>query len=393
MNIKLNIIPSILDEGKKAIEDILWLVLHPMQKMSASDGQDTVGTFSPNTSSERQDNSYLLKTTRDGNAAGFGNVKINAALLKLGVFGKMSCVSEDDQMDRMMQAKVLRLDHKNINRIDGLELVDKVERIYLQGNRIRVIENFDFLSKLCWLNLSDNCIESVENLKHLVQLQVLDLSKNNIETSDDGVIPYEQLPRNKLRALYLYGNPCSYKGNYRSACREHLPRLISLDGTRVDINVDELELDGDHEEDLSEEKSGGEEEDGMFQCDGTFCGKSIIYGTHFQTSRDNVFLDLCIACAYETALKNSGGGPPIIMVELGGGGDENASPVNTTFTATTQSQLLSKLDFGMDQARRELKKKREGIAARSSRRLNEMKDKRKAFEQRKMEANEKASKK
>ena len=82
-------------------------------------------------------------------AAGFGNVKINAALLKLGVFGKMSCVSEDDQMDRMMQAKVLRLDHKNINRIDGLELVDKVERIYLQGNRIRVIENFDFLSKLC----------------------------------------------------------------------------------------------------------------------------------------------------------------------------------------------------------------------------------------------------
>ena len=294
--------------------------------MDTSDGQETAGTLSSDTSSEREDsNSYLLKTTRKGESGSFDNVKINAALLKLGVFGKMSILSEDDQMDRMMLAKVLRLDHKNINRIDGLELVDKVERIYLQGNKIRVIENFDFLSKLCWLNLSDNCIEKVENLKHLNQLQVLDLSKNNIGTSDDGVNPYEQLPRNKLRSLYMYGNPCSYNGTYRSACRDHLPRLISLDGTRVDINIDDLEVgvDDDMQDEVSSEgKSAVEEETGLFQCDGTFCGKSIIFGTRFQTKRDNIVLDLCIACAYETALKDCGGGPPIGMVESGGGGDD-----------------------------------------------------------------------
>ena len=36
-------------------------------------------------------------------------------------------------MDALLKAKVVRLDNKMIPEIDGLELVDKVERIYLQG--------------------------------------------------------------------------------------------------------------------------------------------------------------------------------------------------------------------------------------------------------------------
>ena len=86
--------------------------------------------------------------------------KINAKLLKIGVLGihNIKNKTEDEAMNALLHAKVVRLDNRQIKEIDGLELVDKVERIYLQANYIERIENLDFHTKLTWLNLSDNYI-------------------------------------------------------------------------------------------------------------------------------------------------------------------------------------------------------------------------------------------
>ena len=204
------------------------------------------------------------------------------------------------------------------------------------------------------------------------------------------MLPYEQLPINSLRVLCMYGNPCSYVQNYRQQCREKIPKLTSLDGTRLDIDVTEIELlnGEDDPAQIPNENENNFGEDGgnsLYQCDGTFCGKSIIYGTHFQTCRNNSILDLCLACAYETATKDCGGGSKIRIVVPQSMGNENAFPSDGSLSVTTQSQFLSSLECGVSKARNELKKKREGIAARSCRRIEELKTKRKAFEQRKMD--------
>ena len=108
-------------------------------------------------------NLYLLRHPREDNNT--NRQRINAKLLKIGVLGvnNVGNKSEDQVMDALLKAKVVRLDNKMIPEIDGLELVDKVERIYLQGNYIQKIENLDFHMNLTWLNLSDNYIRKIEN--------------------------------------------------------------------------------------------------------------------------------------------------------------------------------------------------------------------------------------
>ena len=253
---------------------------------------------------------YLLRAPRDESNS--KRQRINAKLLKVGVLGaaNISSKSEDTVMDALLKAKVVRLDNKSIQEIDGLELVDKVERLYLQSNYIKKIENLDFHSKLTWLNLSDNFITKIENLKHLSNLRVLDLSLNNISTEN---ADFSNLPSKNLAVLNMYGNPCSdiaANPNYRSKVNAKLPKLLSLDGGRMDIDVTTLTEDGEDDGEVEEE-----DDESMFQCDDSWCGRSIIYGTRFKisaNSHDNKGenlpkdIDLCAGCAYYRALANQG---------------------------------------------------------------------------------------
>ena len=253
---------------------------------------------------------YLLRAPRDEKSS--ERQRINAKLLKVGVLGaaNISSKSEDAVMDALLKAKVVRLDNKSIQEIDGLELVDKVERLYLQSNYIKKIENLDFHLKLTWLNLSDNFITEIKNLKHLSNLRVLDLSLNNISTEN---ADFSNLPSKKLAVLNMYGNPCSdiaANPNYRSKVKEKLPNLLSLDGGRMDIDVTTLTEGGEDDGEAEEE-----DDESMFQCDDSWCGRSIIYGTRFKISAnrgDNKGenlpqdIDLCAGCAYYRALANQG---------------------------------------------------------------------------------------
>nr|CAD7425167.1 unnamed protein product [Timema monikensis] len=65
----------------------------------------------------------------------------------------------------------LELNHQRIRRIDNLEPLTCVERLYLRWNLIKKIENLDTLTTLKELELYDNQITTLENLSSLVNLE------------------------------------------------------------------------------------------------------------------------------------------------------------------------------------------------------------------------------
>ena len=336
-------------------------------------------------------NLYLLRHPREDNNT--NRQRINAKLLKIGVLGvnNVGNKSEDQVMDALLKAKVVRLDNKMIPEIDGLELVDKVERIYLQGNYIQKIENLDFHMNLTWLNLSDNYIRKIENLNHLRNLKVLDLSLNNISVEN---ADYSNLPTKKLMILNLYGNPCSSLENntsYRANVRKYFPKLLSLDGSRMDIDVSTLIGDVGGEEEEEEEEEEEDEEDALFQCDGTKCGRCIIYGTRFQVVLLNdgkeKTLDLCVGCAYERAILNQGNKntEQIKIVQKGSSrkiANSSTNTSNNSSSSTTTSetiinrtnfnQTVLKLNIQQQTARTNFQTKREEIMKRSNQRLQKL---------------------
>ncbi|XP_034473858.1 dynein regulatory complex subunit 3 [Drosophila innubila] len=122
--------------------------------------------------------------------------------------------------------KTLRLEFKNILRIDHLWVLPNLTKLCLNCNKIEVIEHIGMLTSLKELNLSFNYITKIENLETLVNLEVLSLFSNhitkieNLETLDKLVIlsignnlidKFDGIDRlrfvSSLKVLNLEGNP------------------------------------------------------------------------------------------------------------------------------------------------------------------------------------------
>ncbi|XP_002052450.3 dynein regulatory complex subunit 3 [Drosophila virilis] len=120
----------------------------------------------------------------------------------------------------------MRLEFKNILRIDHLWVLPNLTKLCLNCNKIEVIEHIGMLTALKELNLSFNYITKIENLETLVNLEVLSLFSNritkieNLETLDKLVIlsignnlieVLDGIDRlrfvKSLRVLNLEGNP------------------------------------------------------------------------------------------------------------------------------------------------------------------------------------------
>lgn len=69
------------------------------------------------------------------------------------------------------ECDVLDLNHARIGKIEHLEQMVKLERLYLRWNLLKKIENLDSLTRLVELELYDNQITEIENLDQLVNLE------------------------------------------------------------------------------------------------------------------------------------------------------------------------------------------------------------------------------
>ncbi|XP_074648163.1 dynein regulatory complex subunit 3-like [Tubulanus polymorphus] len=149
----------------------------------------------------------------------------------------------------------LRLDFKNILKIDNLWCFTNLTKLQLDNNIIEKIEGLDKLVNLVWLDLSFNNIESlegfdkltrledltlfnnriskVENLSELKCLQILSLGNNELKELENLV---SLRAFKNLKTLNLAGNPICDLPEYKIYTVAHIPWLEYLDYRLVDEN-------------------------------------------------------------------------------------------------------------------------------------------------------------
>lgn len=147
----------------------------------------------------------------------------------------------------------LRLDFKNILKVDNLWCFTNLVKLQLDNNIIERIEGLDMLTQLIWLDLSFNNIEVIEGLDQLTKLEDLTLYNNRIQrlenmdglnelhvfsVGNNDISELDNLTYlrrfKKLQTLNLAGNPVCGDDDYKPFITAHLPALEYLDYRLVD---------------------------------------------------------------------------------------------------------------------------------------------------------------
>lgn len=147
----------------------------------------------------------------------------------------------------------LRLDFKNILKIDNLWQFERLTKLQLDNNIIEKIEGLDALVNLVWLDLSFNNIEVIEGLSNLKKLEDLTLYSNRISHLEnmDALVNLHVLSagNNKLaqldnliylrrfkslRTLNLSGCPVCEDPEYKLFTIAYLSQLVYLDFRLID---------------------------------------------------------------------------------------------------------------------------------------------------------------
>merc|ERR1711976_1095585 len=125
----------------------------------------------------------------------------------------------------------LQLDNNIIEKIEGLDMLTNLVWLDLSFNNIEVIEGLDQLTKLEDLTLYNNRIQRIENMDRLMELHVFSIGNNDLKQLDN--ITY--LRRFKhLQTLNLSGNPICEQEEYKRFVIAYLPKLEYLDYRLVD---------------------------------------------------------------------------------------------------------------------------------------------------------------
>ena len=125
----------------------------------------------------------------------------------------------------------LQLDNNIIEKVEGLDMLTKLVWLDLSFNNIEVIEGLDKLTQLTDLTLYNNRISKIENMDQLTKLHVFSIGNNNLAELDNLI--YLRRFRN-LQTLNLNGNPISELPEYRAYVVAHLPCVEYLDYRLVD---------------------------------------------------------------------------------------------------------------------------------------------------------------
>ncbi|CAF4144101.1 unnamed protein product [Rotaria magnacalcarata] len=174
------------------------------------------------------------------------------AIESLRADGESNVIPKDDKLN-YSEVVVLRLDFRNILRMENLWLFTNLTKLQMDNNIIERIEGLETLHKLTWLDLSFNNITRVEGLDSLTELTDLSLYNNRItvlenmdslkklnvfsignnQVDDENSIRYLRRFDN-LRTLCLRGNPFASRQDYYVYTISHLPQVHFLDYKLID---------------------------------------------------------------------------------------------------------------------------------------------------------------
>eukprot|EP00794_Sanderia_malayensis_P009065 gene9065-10033_t len=136
-----------------------------------------------------------------------------------------------DNLSQFKNLVKLQLDNNIIEKIEGLSMLVHLEWLDLSFNNIEYVEGLDKLTKLRDLTLYNNRISELENMDSLTELHVFSAGNNRLDQLES--ISY--LRRFKhLNSLNLDGNPFCQDANYKPYVISHLPSIVYLDYRLVD---------------------------------------------------------------------------------------------------------------------------------------------------------------
>lgn len=141
-----------------------------------------------------------------------------------------------DNLWSLVNLTKLQMDNNIIERMEGLDMLVNLEWLDLSFNNIEVIEGLDKLTKLKDLTLYNNRISKIENMDFLSQLHVFSIGNNSLKQLDN-VVYLRQFK--SLRTLNLSGNPFSEEVNYKEYVIAHLSELVYLDFRLIDESARE----------------------------------------------------------------------------------------------------------------------------------------------------------
>jgi hypothetical protein len=166
----------------------------------------------------------------------------------------------DAVAEALVQVKTARLDAVAMDRSDVLECLSDVTHLYLSDNRLTELSGLELLEKLQVLVVNGNRVKSLLPVGGL-ELELLDARDNAIESLYDGgccVVPLT------VRRLFLEGNPCvpdmidnpaGYE-RFVALIRENCPRLVQLD----DHYFEPADSDDDNDERPSDAEAADEDD-------------------------------------------------------------------------------------------------------------------------------------
>lgn len=173
-----------------------------------------------------------------------GNLCDVAILRKINLsFNKIQSLLGIDQLNQLRELLAYSCGIEDISNLSGLT---KLEKVYLQHNKISSISNtFQQMSKLVELRLDKNKISKIEHLKECASLRKLNLGNNTLQ-SCEGIQGLQflvelNLSNNNIKSILpLKGLP-----NLRELDISH-NQLKSLDGIQYLIKLEIVKADHNH---------------------------------------------------------------------------------------------------------------------------------------------------
>lgn len=116
------------------------------------------------------------------------------------LYFRWNFITKIENLDHLVTLKELELYDNQITKIENLGCLMNLEILDLSFNRIKDIEGLENLTNLSKLFLSSNKITKIENLNHLVNLNLLELGDNKVRVSYHfySYIGFDQLLRNYI---------------------------------------------------------------------------------------------------------------------------------------------------------------------------------------------------